>query len=304
MLLSTPRDALLRKRLEQFTRMLQGLEKGDASALHRARVATRRLRELLPVLQLDHDASSKLTRRLRKVTQRLGSVRELDVLMQLVDELHGSDRHNAEALNRVAAIVDRNRKDARRRLFVKLPMAELHRLADKLGDVAQQLEPAGGTTKAARQSDARSWRWALDARVARRAARVNQAIDAAGALYLPERLHAVRITVKKLRYALEVASEARGTTPRAELALLKHAQDLLGRLHDLQVLIDRARQVQAALAPPNITTWRGLEALVDVLEDDCRRLHARYMHDRDALLALGGRHTGRARTTAARRVTA
>ena len=96
--------------------------------------------------------------------------------------------------------------------------------------------------------------------------------------YLPERLHAVRISVKKLRYALEVASEARGAAPRAELALLKHSQDLLGRLHDLQVLIDRARQVQAALAPPNITTWRGLEALVDVLEDDCRRrLHARYI---------------------------
>jgi CHAD domain-containing protein len=284
--------------------MLQGLEKGDASALHRARVATRRLRELLPVLQLDHDASSKLSRRLRKVTQRLGSVRELDVLMQLVDELHGSDRHHPEALNRVAAIVDRSRKDARRRLFAKLPMAELHRLADKLGDIAQQLESAGGATKAARQSDARIWRWASDARVARRAARLNQAIEAAGALYLPERLHAVRISVKKLRYALEVASEARGAAPRAELALLKHSQDLLGRLHDLQVLIDRARQVQAALTPPNITTWRGLEALVDVLEDDCRRLHARYMHDRDALIALGGRHAGRARTTAARRVTA
>src|SRR6478609_8405375 len=81
---SPPRDVLLRKRLEQFTRMLQGLEKGDSSALHRTRVATRRLRELLPVLQLDPEAAHKLIRRLRKVTQRLGSVRELDVLMQIV----------------------------------------------------------------------------------------------------------------------------------------------------------------------------------------------------------------------------
>ena len=38
----------------------------------RARVASRRLRELLPVLQLDGDARRKLGRRLRKVTARLG----------------------------------------------------------------------------------------------------------------------------------------------------------------------------------------------------------------------------------------
>ena len=44
---------LLHKRLERFTRMLQALGEGDVRALHRARVASRRLREMLPVLQLD-----------------------------------------------------------------------------------------------------------------------------------------------------------------------------------------------------------------------------------------------------------
>ena len=32
----------------------------------------------------------------------------------------------------------------------------------------------------------------------------------AGAVYLPERLHAVRIAMKKLRYAMELAAEAAG----------------------------------------------------------------------------------------------
>ena len=63
-------------------------------------------------------------------------------------------------------------------------------------------------------------------------------------------------------------------------------QDVLGRLHDLQVLIDRARDVQASLTPPDITAWRELDRLVVALEEDCRRLHGRYMHDRDALAAL------------------
>ena len=63
-------------------------------------------------------------------------------------------------------------------------------------------------------------------------------------------------------------------------------QNVLGRLHDLQVLIDRARDVQASLTPPDITAWRELDGLVLALEEDCRRLHGRYMHEREALLAL------------------
>ena len=50
--------------------MLHGVEGGDVRALHRTRVASRRLREVLPVLQLDPDMAHKLGRRLRKITQR------------------------------------------------------------------------------------------------------------------------------------------------------------------------------------------------------------------------------------------
>ena len=35
-----------------------------------------------------------------------------------------------------------------------------------------------------------------------------------------------------------------------------------------------------------MTVWRDLDALVAALEDDCRRLHARYMRTRDALAAV------------------
>jgi hypothetical protein len=49
------------------------------------------------------------------------------------------------------------------------------------------------------------------------------------------------------------------------------------------------RKVQASLAPPNLTVWRELDALVGSLEDDCRRLHARYMRARDPLAAMVAR---------------
>jgi CHAD domain-containing protein len=104
-------------------------------------------------------------------------------------------------------------------------------------------------------------------------------------VYLPERLHAVRVALKKLRYAVELSELASGKTGVA-LRALKRGQDLLGRMHDLQVLIDRGRQVQASLAPPNLTVWREFDALLLSLDDDCRRLHARYMRVRDTLTAL------------------
>ena len=130
----------------------------------------------------------------------------------------------------------------------------------------------------------------------------------AGAVYLPERLHAVRIALKKLRYAVELSAElARALSlelqkrTTSDLRTLKHVQEVLGRLHDLQILIDRARQLQASLTPPNVTVWRELDALVVSLENDCRRLHARYMHERSKLLTICDRVGARPESSAARR---
>ena len=70
------------------------------------------------------------------------------------------------------------------------------------------------------------------------------------------------------------------------LRVLTRGQDLLGRMHDLQVLLERVRQTQASLTPPSVTVWRDLDAIILSIEDDCRRLHARYMHMRPALEAM------------------
>ena len=285
---STTRSELLKKRLDRFTRVLHAAEQGEVRALHQARVASRRLRELIPVLQLESGTAHKLGRRLRKVTTRLGTVRELDVLLLLIDELHVTGRRGSGALGRVGVAVSKARDVARKRLFVHLPIAEMSRLARKLDRIAAELQHA---ERASSKTAARSWRWAIDARVASRASRLSAAMAEAGALYLPERLHAVRIAVKKLRYAVELSTEAASETAGADLRVLTRGQELLGRMHDLQVLIDRVRQTQASLTPPSVTVWRDLDALMTSLEDDCRRLHARYMRTRDALGAVAERRS-------------
>jgi CHAD domain-containing protein len=288
---STTRSELLKKRVDQFQRAAHGLESGDVRALHQARVASRRLRELAPLLQLERSKARKLLRRLRKMTGRLGPVRELDVLLIQIDELHVARRRDSGGLGRVGVRVSKARDEARKRLFAELPTSRIQRFTRKLNRLAERIaERERSSSKTA----ARSWRWAIEARVSKRARRLTEAIADAGAVYLPERLHAVRIALKKLRYAIELSAEAAGRRTDTDLPLLKRGQDLLGRLHDLQMLIDHVRQTQASLAPPNITVWRELDTLVASLEDDCRRLHGRYMRLRDALALTAGQRSERA----------
>ena len=278
---------LLRARLERFSRAFPGIETGDIHAVHQTRVASRRLRELLPVLQLEGRAAGKLSHQLRKVTRRLGSVREADVMLLLIAELHESGRFPESALRQVRDAARNERDEARAEIPGKSAAESFARLVRKLDRAARKLE---GTEDAQTR---RAWRWALDARVSRRALALRQAIDKAGSVYLSDRLHATRITLKKLRYALELDVEARGLKSTDELRTLKRMQDVLGRLHDMQVLVDHVRSVQAALTPPSVTAWRDLDTLLNGLEQNCRRLHARYVGERERLMDICDRSSRR-----------
>jgi CHAD domain-containing protein len=271
--------------------MLPGVESGDVKAVHRARVASRRLRELVPVLQLERDTAQKLRKRLKKATRQLGALRELDVLLELTDELLKSGRHAEHALRRVASDVRKARDGARRKVRSR-------NLAGDFKRVLKYAEKAGRQLPKTEDGNAaRAWKWAIDARVARRASSLKSAIAKAGAIYLPARVHGVRIALKKLRYGVELLGEATGADVKSDLRALKRVQRLLGRLHDVQVLVDRVRHVQASLNPPDIVAWKDLDLLVIALDQNCRRLHARYVSEREGLVAMCDRFAARVEST-------
>jgi CHAD domain-containing protein len=283
------RNELLQSRLSHLRRGVHGVEDGSVSAIHRTRVASRRLREVLPVLRLDTDVATKLNRRLRKVTRRLGRARELDVLILLIDELTESRRHSERALSLIKDEVLLARARTGAHLTTKDTAGTLRRLTRKLGKTLKRLEESENTA-----AEARVVRSSIDARLTERAEALKSAISNAGGVYLPERLHAVRISLKKLRYGLELRAEVSAEPDNTDLRTLKRGQRLLGRMHDLQVLINRVRRMQAALTPPDVIVWRELDALVMSLENSCRRLHARYMRERPLLLAVCDRLKTRA----------
>lgn len=285
-------SSAFQERLEAFERELPGMQEGNVGALHRARVASRRLRELVPLLPLDRTAKRKLGVGLKKTTRALGFVRELDVLGLLIDEFRRDGRCPVGALNEVGGRVAEARDETRERLIGKRRMAKLSKLVARLRRASETLKtvtPSG--RRSAASGSPRARRWALDARLASRAARVRAAFEHAGSVYASGQLHDVRIALKKLRYAIELTDDSSGRLS-ADVAALKGAQDLLGRLHDFEVLLSWTRDAQASLSPPDLTMWRALDAMEGAIEDDCRRLHARAMRDRQKLMTLTNRLGG------------
>jgi CHAD domain-containing protein len=251
---------------------------GDMRSVHQARVATRRLREALPVVGASVSVRSlgRVRRQVRRMTRALGPVRELDVALAHLDELAATNIISPRALARVRQVVAEERLARRRDMLEAITPGKIEKLRRRLVAVGSTAAPplTAGAIDAAEQQ------------VTRRAQRLITAIEHAGSLYLPDRLHAVRVATKKLRYALEIERELKKLRATARIAQLKRLQDLLGRMHDFEMLIDRTRRLQAEVAGSDRRLATELDRLVGTLEEECRMLHAIYMRRRQSTLRL------------------
>ena len=271
--------ALLRQRLVSLLQAMPAAQAGDEASVHQARVASRRLREALPLFGVRADAGAldRADKRVRQITRALGPVRELDVTLLLLAELQRRKAAPRRAIARVRDAVAAERLERRRDMLAAIKPSRLEKLRKRLVRVA-----APAATPVAKGSTLAE----ANAQAATRAAALRAAIEHAGGIYLPDRLHRVRVAAKKLRYALEIQRELTRSRATAHLNRLKIQQDLLGRMHDLEMLIDRARRVQATLAARDRTGAAELRRLIRVLEDECRTGHAAYMRARPALLKV------------------
>ena len=273
---------LLQQRVTAIRRMLPGARDGDVRAVHQARVATRRLREALPLISAGK-SGRRLERAARSLTGVLGTVRELDVALQMLQELTRSNGAPASAIAALRTAMSNERLILQRDAAKQIDGIDMERLERKAVQVLERraVESEHPVDRQARVLAARR-------RAARRAQRVEAAVDAAGAMYLPDRLHQVRIAVKRLRYALEIVRDLTRSRAEARIRFLKRMQDLLGRMHDLEVLVARTRGLQAA-AVPDLQLSADLDQLVRRLETEARQLHGRYLAQRRALLDLCNR---------------
>ncbi len=265
-----PLVRLLRRRALALRRHLSAAVAGKDVGVHQARVASRRLREALPVLTegLHHTKAPKAQHKIRRLTQALGTVRELDVTLHLIDELADRPGIPRPALTEVRAQVIEAREKRRAVMLDRMSKVNVAKLLRRLMEVGHALaNPAPG----------HNWRAALATRIVRRARTLEKTIEEAGQIYAAEALHDVRIAAKKLRYSLEIADES-GAAPCAEtVRTIKRVQEILGRLHDLQVLQHHVADVGATPRSRRGTPDAALATLSRIIEDECRQLHGRYV---------------------------
>ena len=201
---------------------------GDVTAIHQARVSTRRLKAALDLLEplLPEESRRTFGRTLRRLRRTLGPSRDVDVMLAHVPDLrpkrgrcdpvdwlqqHLTERRNALARERAKAV----------------------KVAQVLGDLDGW--PALSRRIARAQDQARELLVALAPRLtndfAEQAGRVAR-LELEKSCEAAEDVHALRVSGKILRYMLELAEPARVALPRGVLRKFKRLQDALGLWHD------------------------------------------------------------------------
>lgn len=272
---------------QPFERLIRSLNKdlleavaGQVEPLHQVRVTTRRLREILPLCacEMPRGLVNRSRRRVRRVGRLLGHMREVDVSIEVVRELIRTEIVDPFAGQRLQQYLLDKREEYRERMLDRLSSVNTRKLERDLGDIARVL---------GMRQETDTWARMLAVRIERRSEDLSRAVVEAGALYISDRVHCVRIAAKKLRYSLELSQDTGEAHTRSGVRELKEVQKLLGDLHDLEVLGAIIQDLTTPSADGVIDPANNeLEALRLTLDGKCRELHRQYAASRESLLQL------------------
>ena len=218
----------------------------DPEAVHQMRVASRRLRTVLRLLGM-----RALDPEVKRLQDALGTVRDLQLQIEWL-------RTRDAALHRS--------RQSRLRTAKRTLEREVERW--RAWTLPAILESAATSTAPSRRR--------IDKALRKRVSGLREALEQARARPTAARIHAARIAAKKLRYLVEVASDAlprRVTRVHADLKSL-HAS--LGELHDLDLRIALVRRRPALLREQQ----DARERLGRVAAAQLARWHKQHLLDR------------------------
>ena len=273
-----PLAAHLSARIEQRLQKLSTSVKASYTersidTVHQLRVASRRLRAFALVFKdvLGEKAQARLEKELKRVTNAVGALRDLDVLVGFVEgrlARAGAELERA-AIEHLLEHLEQRRVeagDAAEARLKKLDTGELARRVRRAArDVIAGLSPADAQRAYARTL---LQRLILDA--------VQQELPASGAEQAAQ-LHRLRIDIKELRYALELFEPVLGEHFTVLYERATALQELLGTHHDLTVLGEIVAERAADLARKHRHTLSaGLHLAGAALAADQQTILARF----------------------------
>ncbi len=255
--------------LRQLIQLIQnqpGVVAGeDANAVHDMRVATRRIRSTLRLLEGYY--KSRVVRayqhELRGIARALGAVRDHDVLLEHLQAYKGtlkSDDLQQSALDALIEQIEQERAVARYHL---LRLLEKNRYNRFIADFAAFVcTPESGARKLD-DSSVRpiQIRHALPPLIYEHLATV-RAYDSVLAEAADDQLHALRIEFKRLRYASTLFDDVLGSQIKDFNKELANFQDHLGRMQDI---VTAASAINALLPELPAEVEAGIQPYLESL---------------------------------------
>lgn len=252
---------LLERQLGAIVSAEPGVRDGaDPEDLHRFRVAVRRSRALIRASRpLIRDQLAALDRELRWLGGVSGPIRDLDVLIEHLHELHDELEPDQAGAESVIAALERERLGQRETLVRAINSERYRELLARFEEALPRLVAVDDEVGLRRLAE-------------KELGRLRSAYQELGSNPPDEELHAVRIKAKHARYAAELAARTEGRKLAALAEAIREMQDTIGVHQDAVVAEQRVRALAtegSALAVGRIVEHerrRRLEARANVPE--------------------------------------
>jgi len=237
-LLSIKETNLLRKRLRHMLELRSHfLQDPGPEIVHDLRVASRRVREALDYFQnsIPQDWYTRLSRLAKRITRNLGSLREVDVNLAMIQDLSKEN-----AIHPLSAELMIHLLNGQKQLLHEAAFKSIR--SNKFGKYEKFLSELKGSRSAPGSSDdvlcrRREDFWSFP---------IETEMD-------DELLHDLRIRTKRFRYAVEIYDRIHKRNLGRFLNTVRNLQETLGKIHDLFVFALKLDQEAQSWSDPQLT---------------------------------------------------
>ena len=278
---------VLVRHIDALAKEVEGVRSGseDIEYIHKARVASRRLRSALPLFQscLPRKKQKSWLKEIKAVTRALGAARDADVQIDRLAKLAADlpDKRCKPGLDRLMLRLRQTRASLQPGVDEAMQLL-LHDLT--LDEMRAHLQPL-----AERQSRVYLYTPALYQHAFGAISTcLDDFLSYESIIDQPEKiaeLHAMRISAKWLRYSMENLAALYSNGLKDELQVIRKVQETLGSIHDHDVWIEflprflQEERERTLSYYGNLRMFHRLVAGIEYFLQDCTETRARYYRE-------------------------
>lgn len=231
----------LLSRLQNVAREIDGVRKADdIERIHDMRVATRRMRSALALFEkyLPGKRAKKWNKQMRRVTRALGTARDVDVQMDLLQRfLDGvTETRYRAGVQRLLLRLQQRRDGAQGKVLKAMDQLELSGVLEEMGGTLRRIRVRSRMNHVDEKAP-----YVYQQAYLTISLRLEDMLAYETYVSQPERLeelHAMRIAAKRLRYTMEVFGPLYKEDLKQPLKTVRKIQTMLGDIHDCDVWVD------------------------------------------------------------------